>query len=176
MHQTYREIWKEYNGDIANFFRTRLPEYADIEDLVQEVFLALYMKMETGEIIVNVRAWLYKTARNVCSNKLDKLKRSPKVVSIDVDEWQEYEPGEECRDLLFPDISEGQMQEWIAAIWERLEENERVFLDEAYFHPHTVQEIAAKWNMKENTVYQRLRRLRIKVERLAAEITDGYDW
>ena len=57
-----------------------------------------------------------------------------------------------------------------------MEENERAFLDEAYFHPHTVQEIAAKWNMKENTVYQRLRRLRIKVERLAAEITDGYDW
>src|SRR6185295_57296 len=43
---------------------------AEAEDITQEAFLQLYRCLHGGQSIANVRAWVFRTAHNLASNRL----------------------------------------------------------------------------------------------------------
>jgi RNA polymerase sigma-70 factor (ECF subfamily) len=64
----------ERREDMRRFFQARLGGQADVEDLVQE----LYLKVQaiTGEVIDNPPAYLYRLASNLMLDRLRRAKRT----------------------------------------------------------------------------------------------------
>lgn len=61
----FSEIYKQYAPWIRSLCEFKLASMPDtVDDCIQEVFLALFEKMKSGETIQNPKAWLYKTAAN----------------------------------------------------------------------------------------------------------------
>ncbi|MBO9560893.1 MAG: RNA polymerase sigma factor [Caulobacter sp.] len=74
--------YMERREDMRRFFQARLGGRADVEDLVQE----LYLKVQSvaGEAIDNPPAYLYRLASNLM---LDRLRRAKRAGARD-DEWR----------------------------------------------------------------------------------------
>lgn len=57
-------LWREFADQLGGFLRARVGSETEAEDLRQEVFLKLQKELEAGRAIHDLRAWLYRTARN----------------------------------------------------------------------------------------------------------------
>ena len=79
-------------------------------------------------------------------------------------------------DPAVPSISEEQVYRWRDDLLERLEKDERAFLEDTYVRRLPVPDIMRKWNIKAPAVYQRQRRLRLKLQRMARELMENRDW
>jgi RNA polymerase sigma-70 factor (ECF subfamily) len=77
------------------FEQLRLPVYrhlclafgseAQAEEVTQEAFLRLYQAVRRGEAIVNVRAWVFRVARNLALNQ---LRHDRYLEPLDDDAWE----------------------------------------------------------------------------------------
>ena len=176
-YRRYIEIWERHREEIWRFIQSRLRNSSEQEDILQEVFLALYQKLDSGEEIQNARAWLYKTAHNQCCSKIHDLQSvRERMVSMDDDLWRSQEPCDEGADPAVPSISEEQVYRWRDDLLERLEKDERAFLEDTYVRRLPVPDIMRKWNIKAPAVYQRQRRLRLKLQRMSRELMENRDW
>ncbi len=66
-------------GRLLNFIRQRLPEPADAEDVLQDVFYELVEAYRLPEPIEQVGAWLFRVARN---RIIDRFRRKKPVQSL----------------------------------------------------------------------------------------------
>ena len=72
-----RQFYRRYSGEIYLYLYSLCKSRETAEDLMQEVFLkALLSLSDQNE---NLRAWLYKVARNACFNELRNRKREVKM-------------------------------------------------------------------------------------------------
>lgn len=84
---------------VARLFETlRMPVYhyllavfgnpADAEDLTQDAFLQLYKALRQGQMIRNVRFWIFRVAHNLAINR---QKHDQFIAPLDADSWREIE-------------------------------------------------------------------------------------
>lgn len=176
-NRRYVEIWRQYSEDLWRFILSRLREGTEQEDILQETFLALYQKLETGEDIHNIRAWLYKTAHYQCMNKRLEIRRNTqRLLSLDDELWGDNEPRDEGADPSMLHVSDEQVDQWRETLLQRLEKQEREFLEDSYVCRLPVTDIMHKWNLKADAVYQRQRRLRLKMQRMVREFIEENGW
>jgi RNA polymerase sigma factor (sigma-70 family) len=71
------EIVAEQRGRLRNFIRRRVPDPADAEDIVQEVFYELVEANRLLMPIEHVTGWLYRVARNRITDLFRKKKPVP---------------------------------------------------------------------------------------------------
>ena len=74
-----------HEAALRGWLRVRFPSLPDVDDIVQETYLRLLRLQETGPI-VNPRAFLFATARNLALNQLRHLRyeRPDALAEIDV--------------------------------------------------------------------------------------------
>ena len=58
------EILTHESSRMRNFIRSRVPNEADAEDLLQEVFFEVVEALRLGEPVAQWSAWMYRVARN----------------------------------------------------------------------------------------------------------------
>jgi RNA polymerase sigma-70 factor, ECF subfamily len=63
----YFEQWRD---PVHRYVVAAFGDPAEAEDITQEAFLQLYRCLHGGQSIANVRAWVFRTAHNVASNRL----------------------------------------------------------------------------------------------------------
>jgi RNA polymerase sigma-70 factor (ECF subfamily) len=80
VHEAVEQIYEAEREHIYSYllYFGMPPQRA--QELAQESFLRLYIKMEKGEVIENPRAWLYSVARNLA---LRSYKREPGFDELD---------------------------------------------------------------------------------------------
>lgn len=61
---------------------------ADAEDLTQDAFLQLYKALRQGQMIRNVRFWIFRVAHNLAINR---QKHDQFIAPLDADSWREIE-------------------------------------------------------------------------------------
>ncbi|MBD7938282.1 sigma-70 family RNA polymerase sigma factor [Cytobacillus sp. Sa5YUA1] len=61
-----------YSKELMNFCFTYVKDWKITEDIVQEVFIKAYKKIEQLNNIKNVRVWLYSICANHCKDYLRK--------------------------------------------------------------------------------------------------------
>ena len=71
------DVIAEERPRLRNFIRRRVPDEADVEDLVQEVFYELVQAHRLLKPIDYVTAWLYTVARNRITDLFRKKKPQP---------------------------------------------------------------------------------------------------
>lgn len=76
----YEQLVERYNRPIFNFIYRMLGNYADAEDVAQDVFVQIYRALPDARTDLPFRPWLYVVARHKC---LDFLKRKRPVLFSD---------------------------------------------------------------------------------------------
>jgi RNA polymerase sigma factor (sigma-70 family) len=147
-------------GRLRNFIRRWIPNEADAEDILQEVFFELVSAVRFTEPIEQIGAWLFQVARNRIIDRFRKNKRRPIAES----EIEDRETGERLslEDLLpSPDLgpdaayARSLLTEELADALEELPEEQREVFVEHEIEGRSFKEIAADTGVSVNTLLSR---------------------
>lgn len=64
------QAWKSHEPELRGWARHRLHNPADVEDLIQDLFLKALRQGERFCSVHNARAWLFEVARNALADRL----------------------------------------------------------------------------------------------------------
>lgn len=149
----YDEIVNKYYSVIYNYCRTKLGySRTAAEDVTQEVFFALYKKLDRLRLSDNIKIWLYKAANYEIKKY---IRKNPSFV-----------PMEECPEEIsvvddnFPSLSESD--------FDCLSNDEKSIIVD-YYSGESKESIAKANKLTINALYIRIHRIRRK---LAARVID----
>jgi RNA polymerase sigma factor (sigma-70 family) len=163
------EVVAQQRSRLRNFIRRRVPDPADAEDIVQEVFYELVEANHLLMPIGHITGWLFRVARN----RITDLFRKKKPESFS-DARVEDEEGEllQIEDLLpSPDAGPEALDELELALDELPDEQREVFIAHE-IEGRSFKELAAETGLSVNTL---LSRKRYAVLHLRERLQDIYD-
>lgn len=145
------------------------------EDLVQELLVRLYPKLDELRLLDRVRPWVLRVMYRIFVDQLRRERSSP--VQFGADSLDDVGAGEEDDDRFTdpsagpPQLVEQQLtQERIAAAWVHLGEEHRVVLAMHDIEDYSLPELSQIMDIPLGTLKSRLHRARAKLrELLAAE-------
>lgn len=130
--------------------------HGDAEDLVQEVYLRAYDKLESLRHPDLKKEWLYRIARNICLNQVKRNSR-----------WSisSLEPGDDRQVAETPEVQLDQAEQLriLKNVINRLPRKQREIFVLKEYSRLSYREIAAVLDIKEGTVMSRLSRARQSV-------------
>ena len=89
-------LYTELHDDLLAFFRRRVESPEVAEDLAQDTFLKLLGRLEKGDSVANVQAYLFRLARNILIDHYRRRKESSPPPELP-DDTEERERDEETR-------------------------------------------------------------------------------
>lgn len=150
--ETVSNAIEKYSDMVRRICFLYLRQYADIEDVFQEVFLKFFLNYESFENEEHERAWLCRVTFNKCKDMCKSFWRK-KVVSI-----EEF-------DIPYESPEEGELMRAVL----RLPEDYREVVYLHYYEGRPIPEIAGMMQKNTNTVYTILRRAREQLKKSAAD-------
>jgi RNA polymerase sigma-70 factor (ECF subfamily) len=60
----FQQLWQQYKDPLQQFLRSRVKNSADVDDLLQEIFIKTYQHLNTVKEPEKLRSWLFQIARN----------------------------------------------------------------------------------------------------------------
>ncbi len=82
-------LMERYQGPLFHYIRriSQLPK-DDIEDLLQEVFIKIYQKLNEYNEVLKFSSWVYRIAHNHVVDHFRKISARPRVNSLEDFEWE----------------------------------------------------------------------------------------
>ena len=147
----FEVLFYKYRGKIKGFSSRIVPSQIDPEEIVQEVFVKVWLKKETVDPSKNFESFLYSITKNLV---LDHLKSAVnrKLYFVDAHFQQDLQI-EEDAEIKYQADQEEKMLNLIQKIPER--RREIFYLSR--FEALTYKQIAEKLNISENTVDSQIR-------------------
>ncbi len=111
----FRQIFVRHRGDVTRIVYRMLGPSADVEDVVQDVFLNVYRSLPSFRGDAKFSTWLYRLATNVTRMHLRRGRSRPRFADVEVPEAP--------RDSAPPDTPEAQVEkaERVRALYRLLE-------------------------------------------------------
>lgn len=159
-------VWKQYSADIRKLCRIKFIDMPAVaEDVFSEVFLAYIKAVNSGIVIKNAKAWLYKVANNlICKKQKELQKQRSSAFSADnvISHSHQLAVYPDLAELMISDeLIENIADDIIGALSE--EEN---LLLECFLHKNMHwKEIAELTGKTEGAVKQKYYRLCIKIRK-----------
>jgi RNA polymerase sigma-70 factor (ECF subfamily) len=155
----------------AALYRTALRltrRRADAEDLVQEVCLRACTRLDELAAVANPRAWLMRALYH-CFVDTARRRRRRSTVPLPGDEA----PGAPASDDPGPERAAeiGRMHERVAAVWDRLDAEQRALLS-LHAEGNDLDDLAAIFAINKNALSARLHRARQRLGKLLAADAD----
>ena len=145
----FREIYRKYVS-IMQAFALKFIDKITAEDLVQDVFMQIWVNRETFPITENLQAYLFRAIRNRCINHLEHLKVKSEYEALEMIELQIREAGFfQSPEQLF--IRREQLERIHQEI-EKLPEKSRKVFKMAYYDDMKAAEIAEELHLSVRTV------------------------
>ena len=158
-------IMNTYGNDVKKFIYTYLHNEADADDVTQEVFVAVYLKLSTYKGNSSLKSWVYAIAANKCkdylrSHRLRHSKLIERIIRQPIPSKLNEVPEEYQQSTLKEGLFDKVMELSIKY-------REVVIL--YYFKELSIKEICFILNEKESTLQSRLSRARSKLRDLINE-------
>lgn len=136
-----RQFYRRYADEIYLYLYSLCKSRETAEDLMQEVFLkALLSLPDQNE---NLRAWLYKVARNACFNELRNRKRELQSEHIeDISTSARESLQENSSDNLVDELIRSEQRRFLYEAMLKLPDRQREILELFYFSELSIKEIA----------------------------------
>ncbi len=161
-------VAKVQNGDIESFgilmkrYESKLTRYGtkfmsnrdDIKDLVQEVFIKVYVNIKSFDLKQRFSPWIYRIAHNEYINSVKKKKLKP-LIFFDADEIFPHPIANETADS---DTNDRELRETLGKCLDKLDMKYREVLVLYYFEQLGYEEIAEVLHIPASTVGVRLSR------------------
>ena len=140
-----RQLYNENLSQILAFLYSYVKNEADAEDLLQEVFCQIYEKAQRGLLEKdNLKAYLFKSARNQALNLLNRKKN----LQSKVDNWVE-EPRENLEETMINEILLESLYDYIE---DQFSEQEKSIFKLRFYHNMKLTEIANVTDLSVATV------------------------
>lgn len=151
--------WNAYASDLFGYLLTIHRSRAEAEDSLQDVFVAIATKRARLAAACNLKAYLFRMARNIAINRIRREGRKREKERA-ASEWLEANET----------VADGdERSKQLAAALARLPEKQRVVVTLKFFRDHTFGEIAALLGISANTAASRLRYALEKLQTLFEE-------
>lgn len=137
---------------------------ADAEDLVQEVCLRACARLDDLDVATNARAWLMRALYHLFVDAT-RRKRRRADVPLASDDAASVPHSEEPSPERAAEA--GRMHERLAAVWDRLDPEQRTLLA-LHAEGHDLDELAAIFALNKNALSARLHRARQRLAKLLA--------
>ena len=158
---TFREIYRKY-APIMQAFASKYIDRATAEDLVQDVFMRIWVARETLPINESLQAYLFRAVRNSCINHLEHLRvkkgyEAQEMIELQIREAEFFQSPEQL-------LIRREQLEQVRCEIEKLPEKSRQVFKMAYDDDMKAAEIAKELNLSVRTVetqiYKALKTLR----------------
>lgn len=92
------EIFDLLQQPVYRYLLVAIGDVQEAEDLTQEVFLRLFRCLDKGQVVLNIRAWVFRVAHNLA---ITRQKKAAVLTSLNVEAWEKQPaPGDMERSLL----------------------------------------------------------------------------
>ncbi|MEJ2459974.1 MAG: RNA polymerase sigma factor RpoE [Novosphingobium sp.] len=165
----------KYQQKIANLISRYIRDPAEVLDVTQEAFIKAYRALPNFRGESAFYTWLYRIGVNAAKNWLiANGRRTPTANSVDSEEAETYDDGEQLRDADTPEriMMSRQLGETVDAAMERLPEDLRTAIALREIDGLSYEEIANAMNCPIGTVRSRIFRAR---EAIAEELKPFLD-
>ncbi len=156
-----RQFYGRYASEIYLYLYSLCKSRELAEDLMQDVFLKALLSLSDSH--TNIRAWLYKVARNTCLNELRKRNRE-----TELDEQLAVSD-----ETILGSVIQNEQKKALYQAMMKLPDRQREILELFYFSEMSIKEIAAVLTLSAENVrvlaYRAKKQLRSEME------GDGYE-
>ena len=161
----FREIVERYQSKVFSIIHGIVRQRNDVEDIAQQVFAKIYVSVRNFDFRSSLITWIYKITVNECFDYLRKRKVRKLVYESDMseDEVRRVENTEPSVDRTAPADSSLAQRDYVTKLLSRVSEEERMLLMLKEVEGYSVEELAAKTGMNENTIKVKLFRARQKL-------------
>jgi len=73
--KTFEDIYAENHARLYRLAIRMVEDRESASDIVQEVFMALYERLNGGTVVLYLNTWLYRVTINKCTDQLNRQKR-----------------------------------------------------------------------------------------------------
>lgn len=84
------QIWSNYKNNLQAFLYTKVPNHADVDELLQDILLKTHLKLPQLRDINNVKAWLFKIANHAVADFYRKAAKAKRTELVDIIDEPEY--------------------------------------------------------------------------------------
>lgn len=91
MEESTERIWNNFHDRLFNFIYKRVKDKDAANDILQEVFLKIHLKLDTLKEEEKLHSWLYQITRNTVTDFFNKTKKFD-TVEDNIPDLQEEEP------------------------------------------------------------------------------------
>lgn len=144
-NDAFRQLVERYNARIFGFFRRRLGDRQEAEDLTQEVLLRLFRSRRTYQPRARFSTWVFHITQNVARNALRFRQRHP-CVHLPMTASEEHLPSglrSGTADTPSGPLERAELARVVRAAIANLGERQRAALELHQFHDRTYAEVAA---------------------------------
>lgn len=151
-------LWKGYSGQLLAFIRRRVDDPAEAEDILQDVFLKMFERIDTLQDAEKLPGWMYRIARNAI-----------------VDYYRARRPVQALNAEMPPDLETGEspvreeVASWLTPLIALLPETyrEAVWLSEVEGVTH--QAVAERLNISLTAAKSRVRRGKVLMKEILTD-------
>ena len=168
----FREIVERYQSKVFSIIHGIVRQRNDVEDIAQQVFAKVYLSIKSFDFRSSLITWIYKITVNECFDYLRKRKVRKLVYESDLseDEVRRVENTEPSVDRTTPADSSLAQRDYVVKLLARVSEEERMLLILKEVDGYSVEELAARTGMNENTIKVKLFRARQKLVKAAQRL------
>jgi RNA polymerase sigma-70 factor, ECF subfamily len=168
----FREIVERYQSKVFSIIHGIVRQRNDVEDIAQQVFAKVYLSLRNFDFRSSLITWIYKITVNECFDYLRKRKVRRLVYESDLseDEVRRVENTDPAVERQMPADSSLAQRDYVLKLLTRVYEEERMLLILKEVEGFSVEELAAKTGMNENTVKVKLFRARQKLVKAAQRL------
>lgn len=168
----FREIVEKYQPKVFSIIHGIVRQRNDVEDIAQQVFTKVYFSIRNFDFRSSLITWIYKITVNECFDYLRKKKVRKLVYESDLseDEVRRVENTEPSVDRQPRADSTLARRDYLLKLMTRVSEEERTLLMLKEVEGYSVEELAEKMNMNENTIKVKLFRARQKLVKASQKL------
>jgi len=100
MNPDIRLIWLDLHGELRKFINHKVKDNAAVDDILQDVFIKVYLNVHQLKDVSKLTSWVYQIARNTINDHYKQAHESADLSSLElaVDEAQEpiYQSLSQC--------------------------------------------------------------------------------
>ncbi len=168
----FREIVEKYQSKVFSIIHGIVRHRNDVEDIAQQVFTKVYFSIRNFDFRSSLITWIYKITVNECFDYLRKKKVRKLVYESDMseDEVRRVENTEPAVDRQPPADSTLARRDYVLKLMTRVSEEERTLLMLKEVEGYSVEELAERLGMNENTIKVKLFRARQKLVKASQKL------
>ena len=150
------QIWRELSARLRQFVRSRIESTADVDDVLQTVFLRIHSKLDDLRKVDRLESWVFQITRNTVTDHF----RKKRALHDDVESLMEES------DDATPDIVNTELAGCLSTLIERLPEDQRRALSMYELDGVSQKDVATRESISVSGAKSRIQRGRKSLERM----------